>query len=121
MTVTVTPAPVRMAAGDRRPVTFTLSNTLDEPASGALHFQLPRGLAVEPEKLIFGPVQPGMSTEVHVTILSNGQASGSHTVPYQVSYRRGNDSHEIHTAALPLTVVTGPTLRSVYEYPRPSI
>jgi Heparinase II/III-like protein len=119
MTVKVTPAPVRLAAGDRRSVAFTLSNTLDEPVSGALHFQLPRGLAVEPEKLMFGPVQPGMSTGVQLTILSNGQASGSHTVPYQVSYRRGNDSHEIHTAALPLTVVTGPTLRSVYEYPRP--
>ena len=119
MTVKVTPAPVRLAAGDRRSVTFTLINTLDEPVSGTLSFQLPRGLAVEPEKLMFGPVQPGMSTGVHLTIVSNGQASGSHTVPYRVSYRRGNDSHEIHTAALPLTVVTGPTLRSVYEYPRP--
>ena len=119
MTVKVTPAPVRLAAGDRRYVTFTLSNTLDEPVSGALHFHLPKGLAVEPESLMFGPVQPGMSTGVHLTIVSNGQASGSHTVPYRVSYRRGNDSHEIHTAALPLTVVTGPTLRSVYEYPRP--
>jgi hypothetical protein len=109
-----------MAAGDRRSVTFTLSNTLDEPVSGALHFHLPTGLAVEPERLMFGPVQPGMATGIHLTLVSNEQAAaGSHSVPYQISYRRGNDSHEIYTAALPLTVVTGPTLRSMYEYPRP--
>lgn len=119
MAVKLTPATARLTPGEHRPVTFTLGNTLDEPVSGALHFHLPPGLAVEPERLMFGPVQPGMSTELHLTLVSTEQAAGSHTVPYQVSYRRGNDSHEIQTAALPLTVVTGPTLQSVYEYPRP--
>jgi hypothetical protein len=38
---------------------------------------------------------------------------------YRISYRVGNNGKEIRTAALPLTVITGPTLQHVYEYPRP--
>ena len=50
-------------------------------------------------------------------IVSNNP--GRHTVPYRVSYRAGDSGKEVRTAALPLTVMTGPTLQSVYEYPRP--
>ena len=50
MTVKTTPAVVRVAARDRRIVTFTLNNTLDEPVSGSLQFDLPAGVAVKPEK-----------------------------------------------------------------------
>ena len=117
MTVKTTPAVVRAAAHDRRIVTFTLDNTLDEPVSGSLQFDLPEGIAVVPEKAIFGPVQPRASAQVGVMIVSN--RPGRHTVPYRVSYRAGDSGKEIRTAALPLTVMTGPTLQSVYEYPRP--
>src|SRR5207249_3218059 len=58
MTVKPAPAVVRMSARDRRSVTFTLDNTLDEPVSGSLQFDLPAGLTVKPEKMMFGPVQP---------------------------------------------------------------
>lgn len=117
MTVKTTPAVVRVAARDRRLVTFTLDNTLNEPVSGSLQFDLPAGFAVVPKKAMFGPVQPKASAKVGVIIISNNP--GRHTVPYHVSYRRGNNGNEIDTAALPLTVITGPTLQSAYEYPRP--
>ena len=71
MIVKTTPAVVRVAARDRRIVTFTLDNTLDEPVSGSLQFDLPAGLVVEPEKAMFGPVQPRASATVGVTIVSN--------------------------------------------------
>src|SRR5262249_52427769 len=117
MTVKPTPAVVRMAARDRRIVTFTLENTLNEPVSGSLQFDLPAGLAVVPEKALFGPVQPKASATVGVIIASNNPRR--HTVPYHISYRVGDSGKEIRTAALPLTVMAGPVLQSVYEYPRP--
>ena len=61
MTVKTIPAVVRAAAHDRRIVTFTLDNTLDEPVSGSLQFDLPAGISVVPEKAMFGPVQPRAS------------------------------------------------------------
>src|SRR5262245_19762337 len=117
MSVKTTPAVVRAAALDRRIVTFTLDNTLDEPVSGSLQFDLPAGLTAVPEKAKFGPVQPKASAQVLVLVVSN--SPGRHTVPYRVSYRAGDSGKEVRTAALPLTVMTGPTLQTVYEYPRP--
>ena len=111
-----TPEVVRTSAGDRRIVTFTLDNTLSEPVSGSLQFDLPAGLAVEPDKAKFGPVQPRASAKIAVKVTSN--VPGPHTVPYRVLYRLGS-GNEVRTAALPLTIITGPTLQSVYEYPRP--
>ena len=111
-----TPEVVRASAGDRRIVTFTLDNTLSEPVSGSLQFDLPAGLAVEPEKAKFGPIQPRASANIVVKVTSN--IPGPHTVPYHLSYRLGS-GNEVRTAALPLTIITGPTLQSVYEYPRP--
>ena len=119
MAVKTTPAVVRAAPRDRRLVTFTLENKLDQPVSGSLQFDLPHGLAIEPETTMFGPIQPKASATVGLTIVSNNPVPGRRTVPYHVLYRRGDNGKEIHTAALPLTVVTGPTLQSVYEYPRP--
>jgi hypothetical protein len=119
MIVKTAPAVVRASARDRRIVTFTLENTLDVPVSGSLHFDLPAGLAVEPKKTTFGPVRPRASATVGVTIVSSNSMAGKRTVPYQVSYRTDENDKEIRTAALPLTVVTGPTLQHVYEYPRP--
>jgi hypothetical protein len=117
MTVQTTPAVVRAAARDRRFVTFSLHNTLDKPVSGSLQFDLPSGLAVEPEKAAFGPIQPRASTTVGVTFVST--LAGRHTIPYRVSYRAGGSGKEVSTAALPLTVITNATLQTVYEYPRP--
>jgi hypothetical protein len=114
-----TPAVVRMSSRDRRIVTFTLDNPLDDPVSGSLHFDLPAGLVVEPEKTTFGPIRPGASATARVTIISSDPLAGRRTVPYHVSYKRGGSGTEIRTAALPLTLVTGPTLQHVYEYPRP--
>jgi hypothetical protein len=125
MTVKTTPAVVRASAGDRRIVTLTLDNTLDEPVSGSLQFDLPVGLAVEPERALFrptqpkfGPIQPKASATLRLTVVSSNPGAGRHTVPYRISYRVGNNGKEIRTAALPLTVMTGPTLQHVYEYPR---
>jgi hypothetical protein len=50
MRVKTAPAVVRVSARDRRIVTFTLDNPLDEPVSGSLQFDLPVGLAVEPKR-----------------------------------------------------------------------
>src|SRR5262249_3758529 len=113
------PGVVRSGARDRRDVTFSLTNTLDEAVSGSLQFELPKGLAVEPKNIVFGPLQPKRSESIRVTILSNEPSPGRHTLPYRISYRRNNNAKEIRTAALPLTIVNGPTLQSVYEHPRP--
>jgi hypothetical protein len=110
------PAVVRAAAHDRRVVTFTLDNTLKKPVSGSLQFDLPAGITVDPENAKFGPVQAGASAKVAVIVISN--IPGPHTVPYHVSYRSGS-ANEVRTAALPLRIITGPTLESVYEHPRP--
>jgi hypothetical protein len=114
MTVKAAPAAVRVTARDRR-----LDNTLNQPVSGALQFDLPAGLTVEPEKTLFGPIQPKASATVGLTLSSNNLASGRHTVPYRISYRVGVGGKEVPTAALPLTVINGPTLQYVYEHPRP--
>jgi hypothetical protein len=128
MTVKTTPAVVRVSARDRRIVTLKLDNTSDEPVSGSLQFDLPVGLAVQPEKASFwpiqpkasfGPIQPKASATVGLIVVTNKPAAGRHTVPYRISYRVGYNGKEIRTAALPLTVMTGPTLQHVYEYPRP--
>ncbi len=119
MTVKTAPAAVRGLARDRRMVTIIFSNTLQEPVSGWLQFDLPAGLTVEPRKPTFGPIQPRSSATVRLTLVFNNPAAGRHTVPYHVSYRTGSNGKEVLTAALPLTVVTGPTLQSVYEYPQP--
>src|SRR5262249_18941439 len=117
MIVKPNPAVVRMAARDRRIVTFTLNNTLNEPVSGSLQFDLPAGLTLVPEKRMFGPVQPKASATVAVLIVSDNPRRP--TVPYHISYRAGDSGKEVRTAALPLTVMAGPVLQSVYEYPRP--
>ena len=119
MVVKPTPAVARMSARDRRTVTFTLENTLDAPVSGSLEFDLPTGFAVEPEKARFGPVQPRASAKVGVTIVSSAPLAGRRTLPYHISFRAGDNAKEVRTAALPLSVVTGPTLQHIYEYPRP--
>jgi hypothetical protein len=124
--VKTTPAVVRVSGRDRRIVTFRFDNTLNEPVSGSLQFDLPAGLTVEPKRALFapiqpkfGPIQPKASATVRLTVVSSNPAAGRHTVPYRISYRVGNNGKEIRTAALPLTVITGPTLQHVYEYPRP--
>ena len=61
-------------------------------------------------------MQPGASAKIAVIVIGN--IPGPHTVPYQVSYRAGS-ANEVRTAAQPLHIITGPTLESVYEYPRP--
>ena len=114
--VKITPEVVRAAARDRRIVTFALNNTLNEPVSGSLQFDLPTGIAVEPETAKFGPVQPGASANIAVMVAST--SPGPHTLPYHVAYRVGS-ANEVRTAAMPLHIITGPTLQSVYEYPRP--
>jgi hypothetical protein len=119
MMVKPIPAVVRIWDRDRQIVTFTLENKLNEPVSGSLQFDLPAGLAVEPKQTKFGLIQPGGSATVSVTIVSDNAAAGRRTVPYYISYRTGGTEKEVRTAALPLTVVTGPTLEQIYEYPRP--
>jgi hypothetical protein len=119
MVVKINPSVVRVSTRDRRMVRFTLDNILDKPVSGSLQFDLPAGLIVEPAKPIFGPVQPGTPATVGVTIVSNNPVAGRRTVPYHICYRTSDNSKEICTAALPLMVVTGPTLEEVYEHPRP--
>ena len=119
MPVKISPSVVRLSNRDRRLVTFTLDNTLDKPASGSLQFDLPSGLRVEPAKPIFGPVPPGASASVGAMLVSNEPLAGQQTVPYRITYRVGDGGNDVRTAALPLTVVTGPTLQQVYEHPRP--
>jgi len=109
---------VRLARGARRVMTFTVKNKLQQSITGALTFELPRGVTVEPAAPRFGPVAPGAMAQVPVTfIASRGAAQGKRLTPYRVSYRTDKAAREIRTAALPFDIVVNSFLEYVYRYP----
>jgi hypothetical protein len=118
--VQIAPAVARVFERDRRQVTMTFKNTLMEPGSGRIAFELPEGLSVEPAAPTFGPIKPGESGQASFHLISNQPRAGRHTIPYRITYRTGPEG-EIPTQALGLSVMVGATLEPVYQHPQPPV
>jgi len=120
--VTVNTALARLARGARRAMTFTVKNTLQQSISGALAFELPAGVTVEPAAPQFGPLPPGAAAQVEVTCMAARNArQGKWLIPYRVSYRAERAAQETRTAALPFHLVVGAVLEYVYRHPKRNV
>jgi hypothetical protein len=116
--VTPNTAVARLAQGARRAMTFTVKNTLEQSITGALAFDLPAGVTVEPAAPQFGPLAPGATAQVQITcIAAKDAAQGKRLIPYRVYYRTEKAAQEIRTAALPFDLVVNSVLEYVYRYP----
>ncbi len=108
----------RLAQGARRAITFTVNNTLKQSITGVLTLELPPGVVAEPTAPQFGPLPPGATAQVPVTLLAGKDAvQGKRLAPYRVSYRSEKTAEEIRTAALPFHVVVNSVLEYVYRHP----
>jgi hypothetical protein len=120
----VTPnAPIaRLAQEARRAMAFTVKNTLQQSITGALAFELPAGVTVEPAAPQFGPLGPGASAQVQTTFIAGKDAAqGKRLIPYRVSYRTEKAAEEICTAALPFHFVVNSVLEYVYRHPERNV
>ncbi len=115
-------AVVRLARGARRAMTFTVKNTLEQRITGALAFDLPAGVRVEPAAPQFGPLAPGATAPVHITFIAGKDAAqGKRLIPYRVRYRTGEAAQDIRTAALPFHLVVNSVLEYVYRHPERNV
>ncbi|MGB2822884.1 MAG: heparinase II/III family protein, partial [Phycisphaerae bacterium] len=115
-------AVARLRRGGRRAMTFTVKNTLQQSISGALAFELPVGVTVEPAAPRFGPLAPGATAHVPVTLTAKkGAPQGKQLIPYRVSYRTEKAAQGIRTAALPFHLVVGAVLEYVYRHPKRNV
>jgi len=120
--VTPNSAVARLARRARRAMTFTVKNTLKQVITGALAFELPEGVTVEPAAPRFGPLPPGATAQVHVTwIASRSAPQGKWLIPYRVSYRTEKAAQETHTAALPFHIAVNALLEYVYRHPQRNV
>ena len=111
-------AVARLAQGGHRAVTFEVKNTLEQRISGSLALELPPGVTAEPAEPQFGPLAPGETARVPVTLLAARDApQGKRLAPYRVGYRTPEAAEQIHTAALPFHVVVNSVLEFVYRHP----
>jgi hypothetical protein len=104
LTVKTTPAVARVAARDRRTVTFTL-NTLQSGYRVSCNSTCRWWLSNR--KVDLWTNRAGIISNSRRDDLQHNP--GRHTVPYRISYRVGAGK-EISTVALPLTVMTGATV-----------
>ena len=103
-------------------MTFTVKNTLRQRITGALAFELPTGVTVEPAAPQFGPLTPGATAQVQITCVASKDAvPGKRLVPYRVSYRTETTAEGTRTAALPLDIVVNSVLEHVYRYPERNV
>ncbi|MHC4917187.1 MAG: heparinase II/III domain-containing protein, partial [Planctomycetota bacterium] len=115
-------AVVRLAREGRRAVTFTVKNTLPRSITGALAFELPAGITVDPPTPRFGPLAPGATAQVPFTcIAGRNAAQGKWLVPYRVRYRTADAAREIRPAALPFHLAVDSVLEYVYRYPQRNV
>jgi len=112
----------RLARGERRVVTFTVKNTLKQGITGTLALELPPGVTAEPAAPQFGPLLPGATTQVPVTLHAGKDApQGKRLTLYHVSYRTEKAAEQIHTAALPFHIVVNSVLEFVYRHPERNV
>lgn len=115
--VALSPAALRVFDRDQRTIEMSFINSLAQPISGRIQFDLPPGISASPAE--FGPAAPAATVKVPVTFSTNRPSAGRHIVPWRLVYRAAGAQETVITQAMPLTVYVGPTLESVYRHPRP--
>jgi hypothetical protein len=115
------PAVARLFERDSRTLTFTIDNTSDQPIAGEFAFELPQGFSLQPAKSVFGPIRPGTSATVAVTLNANQPAQGRHDIPYRIIYTTAEAPTAIRTAPRSLSATIGPVLMPVYRHPEPPV
>ncbi|HUS92446.1 MAG TPA: heparinase II/III family protein [Phycisphaerae bacterium] len=118
---TVRPEVVRLSASDRREVTLAFRNQTGERLSGQVEFDLPEGLRAEPACPAFGPVGPGATVQVRAAFVAVNAPVGRRTVPYRIVYQASDGGRPLRAAALAMALAVGPTLKFVYQHPKPAV
>jgi len=119
--ITAEPSSLRVWTRDRKPIHFVVRNILDRSVSGRIEFDLPKGFSTQPVGAAFGPLKPGQVGRVPVTFAVSDPRSGKHTIAYRIVYRTSDAAREIRTLARPLLAYAGPTVESVYQFPKPPV
>jgi hypothetical protein len=114
------PAVARVFARDRRPMQLRVANRLDRDVSGRIEFEPPSGLTVEPGRLPFGPLAPGQTVELPITVVAADPQAGRQSLRYRVHYSVAGSSTSITSAANELPVTVGPILEHIYRHPAPA-
>jgi hypothetical protein len=94
-------------------VRIALTNTLKQPVTGRLEFDLPAGISAGSQPPVFGPVPLGETVAIPVTLFAGEQAAeGRSTIPFRFHYRVADGSAEVRTQYLPLPTVVGSSVRA---------
>jgi hypothetical protein len=109
--VQTVPALLRLSKSRALEAVITLTNTLKEPVSGRLEFDLPAGVTIKPEQPSFGPIAAGQTGRLPVTLaLAKDVADGKRTVPVRAYYRASGGDAEIRTQYVALRLSVGTVL-----------
>jgi hypothetical protein len=121
LAIQIAPAVARLAPAGRRTMTFTVQNTLKANVSGSLAFELPPGITIEPSVPVFGTLRPGQTARVPVTFMAAARGkAGRMTALYRVTCR-ADKAAPITTAAQPITLMVGPGVHDIYQYPKTNV
>ena len=111
--LTPTPSLARLLKPGKTQVRIGMTNTLKEPVSGSLDFELPAGISAGEQPPTFGPVRPGESIAIPVTFTVADEAvTGRRTLPFRLRYRVGSSADEVRTQYLPLMATVGTSVRA---------
>jgi hypothetical protein len=116
--ISAQPDTLRVFERDKRTVSFSLRNTLASSATGEVELDAGPGLSIEPRRVPFGTLAPGETKELKLALSASAAAPGRYAVAYRAAYQVAGKA-AARGAALPLSLVVGPCLSSVYRGPRP--
>ena len=93
---------------------LSITNNSAQAASGSVELELPAGLSLE-GKAEFGPLAPGASTEVTITLRADGSAArGLKRIPYRLRYTAAPSGAARTTLHHAMQIALGATL--VFDY-----
>ena len=117
--LTISPRQIAVDGRDRRQIAVELQNPTNTAISGVLRFELLPGLSFEPSEVPIQPLAPGGRARRTTTIVALDPKHGRNVIPYRMQYRIPGQTPDTLSTALPLPVLVGPTLESVYVHPAP--
>jgi hypothetical protein len=97
------PEPRLSMTGERR-VRLSVTNTLDEAVSGSVEFDTSSGLSIKPDRMSFGPIKAGETSQLATTLAPGDASEGKEVVPFRIADRTA-DAAEVVTAWEPLPVI----------------
>lgn len=105
------PAVARLSKSRTNELVLAATNTLDKPVGGRLEFDLPPGVTIRPEQPSFGPIAPGQTARLPLTLaVANDAADGKRTVPVRACYRVSGRDAETRTQYVALRLLVGTVL-----------